>query len=320
MRVLYIGGTGEISAACVDASAQAGHKVSVFNRGKTGATTDPNITYFHGDLGETDPYRALEHETFDVICQFLAFSPDQIKKDVEFFRERCRQYILISSASVYEKLPGAPIITESTPLTNPHWQYAQQKIACEAWLKNSDIPFTIVRPSHTYRTRMPGTVIHGDHQTWRILNHKPIIIHGDGESLWTLTHANDFANAFLKLFLNPATQREAFHITSDQPSSWNNIIASSGAVMGVEPETIHIGTDQLVETKPEWTGPLLGDKANSLMFDNTKLRAAIGDWQAEINLIHGLKLAWEIAEQRISSYSPDPELDREIDRLISEVA
>ena len=320
MRVLYIGGTGEISTACIEASLEAGHDISVFNRG-TSNNFSGEVTQYRGDLQSHDPFLPLKDLWFDAVCQFIAFTPDQIEADIAFFQNRCDQYVFISSASVYQKPPPQPVTTESTPLENQYWPYAASKIASEKKLTDlcadAKCDYTIVRPSHTYRTRLPGAVIDGDHQTWRMLNNLPIIVHGDGSSLWTLTHATDFAKAFVALLGNEKATGEAVHITNDTTYSWNQIIETVAEVLRVEPQIIYCDVDLMIETNAEFRGPLLGDKANSMTFDNRKLEAITGQRANSIELKPGLQLAWQFAERKQTGYQPDPRQESLINRLIS---
>lgn len=317
-RVLYIGGSGEISTACIEASLHRSDEVAVFNRGNS---VNDRVQQFTGDISARDAYQSIKDQRFDVVCQFLAFQPKDIERDVEFFKSRCQQYIFISSASVYQKPSQQDITLESTPLDNPFWPYAQAKIACEEKLISlagqHGLNYTIVRPSHTYRTRLPGAVINGYHQTWRMLNHKPVIVHGDGQSVWTLTHANDFAAAFAKLVGNEAAFNQDFHITRDNADSWQHILETVAETIGVEAEIVAIPTQQLIEQVPDWRGPLLGDKANSMQFNNDKVRSVIGEWQCEVSLSEGLSMAWQETRPRLTDFSPSEAEDAQIDQLIS---
>ena len=316
-KVLYIGGSGEISAACVEHSLSLGHEVSVFNRGNQPIDGVRNIK---GDVYKPNPYQTLADKSFDVVCQFLAFDTKTVKEDLDFFSSRCEQYIFISTASAYEKPCQYHVITEQTPLSNPFWEYSRKKIACENLLvEQSSLPFTIVRPSHTYRRRLPGAVIDGNHQTWRLLNNKPIVVHGDGQSIWTLTHAADFARAFCCLFLNSKALGSAFHITDDQAHTWDNLMLSSAKALGLAAELVHVSSERLVYHQPMWQGPLLGDKSNSMMFDNRRLKQVIGDWQCEVGLESGLQQAGQVVLDHLAKgYEPDKKLDELIDRIVEE--
>ena len=212
MRVLYIGGTGEISRACVDRSVAFGHDVTVFNRGRQ-ADDLPGVTRVVGDVRDEDALQALAAQNYDVVCQFLAFDTDAVQRDIRHFGGRCGQYLFIGTASSYRK-PHGGVVTEATPLGNRYWLYSRKKADCEAVLRQAHaagaLPVTIVRPSHTYRTRLPSTVVDGLHLAWRLQRHQPVVVHDEGASRWTLTHADDFANAFVRLFGVAASLGEAF--------------------------------------------------------------------------------------------------------------
>lgn len=325
-RVLYIGGTGEISHACMNESLRAGHTVTVFNRGSASLSLPAQVEHVQGDLRTRDPYRVLGDRTWDVICQFLAFEPDNVTLDLKTFSNRCAQYLLISSASAYEKPCRNYLITEQTPLENPYWSYSRKKAACEQAIEQffsaltvaaSRCAYTVVRPSHTYRTRLPGAVTDGDHQAWRIMNGKPVIVHGDGQSLWTLTHAEDFAHAFVRLYLNPAAFDQIFHITASTANTWDIILAAVGEALNTKPKLCHVATDTLIRYQPNWIGPLLGDKANSIIFDNSQISAAIGGWDCSIPLNDGFQSAADHVKKRLKAgYRPNPEQDALLDRII----
>lgn len=321
LRVLYVGGTGEISQACVDASLAAGHEVTTFNRGNQNSTGH-QVECVTGSLLDAAPYCALADKEFGVVCQFLAFDTQQVRKDIEFFKDRCGQYIFISTASAYQKPHPGGVITEQTKLDNPFWEYSQKKIECEVALRrlcaDANLAFTIVRPSHTFRTRMPGAVIDGDHQSWRMLKGKPVIVHGDGQSLWTLTYATDFAQAFTRLFGNPKALNQDFQITKDHAHTWDSIVQTSAQIIGCAANIVHVTPEALIRDRDAWYGPLLGDKANCVEFSKEKLVDAIGDWSCAISLEHGISLAWQFAQQRITNdYRPDESLDALVDKIIS---
>ena len=245
MRVLYIGGTGEISAACVARSVEVGHEATVFNRGQRHEPLPEGVRRITGDLNDEAAYGALGSERFDVVCQFLAYDLEQVRRDVEVFGGRCGQYVFISTASAYQKPPTGYVITEATPLENPYWPYSRAKAACEAFLmpQHADgrLPVTVVRPSHTHRTRFPGGMVGGDDWAWRMLHDKPLVVHGDGTALWTLTYATDFAVPFVGLFGKAAALGEAFHITRHMEAfAWDRIYTEMGRALGVEPRLVHV--------------------------------------------------------------------------------
>lgn len=201
-RVLFIGGTGEISFPCVEEAVRIGHDVTVFNRGHASEKIPAEVSIVRGDLHDAQAYRALAGGQFDVVCQFVAFDLADIQRDVTVFAGHCSQYVFISTASAYEKPPQSYVITEETPLKNPYWVYSQQKADMESHLmdqhRSGRLNVTIVRPSHTVRKKFPGGIVRGDDWAWRLQNHKPILIHGDGTALWTLTHASDFVRPICK--------------------------------------------------------------------------------------------------------------------------
>lgn len=321
MKVLYIGGTGEISQACVAQSVTIGHQVTVFNRGHREDKLPDTAEQLVGDLRDNEAYASLADRDFDVVCQFLAFDTSTVQRDIDLFSGHCRQYVFISTASAYQKPLDGHVVTENTPLENPFWAYSRKKAACEALLAecSDKLPATIVRPSHTYRTRFPSPVIDGDHLAWRILNNKPVPVPDDGESLWTVTHSEDFARAFTELLGRAEAVDTGFHITNEVAHSWNDIVNAVGTTLGRQPVIHHAATDTLVGYKPEWEGPLFGDKSNSMQFDNSRIRSAIGPWVCEISLQHGLDLVNEYVHARLSAgYTPDGTLDELVDRIVAD--
>jgi nucleoside-diphosphate-sugar epimerase len=298
-----------------------GHEVTVFNRGLRNEVVPAGVEHVSGDLRDDQIYSQLPAGNFDVVCQFLAYDTDTVQRDVDLFSGRCTQYVFISTASAYQKPHPGGLVTEDVPLVNPFWAYSRSKAACEALLTadigDDRLPVTIVRPSHTYRTRYPSTVVDGDHLAWRILQGKPVIVHDQGESLWTLTYSEDFARAFTLLLGNPEAVGGTYHITSDEAPSWNAIIEAVGETLGKQPEICGVPSATLIEQKPEWEGPLLGDKSNSMRFDNSSVRTVIGSWECEITLQDGLQRVCPYVERRLDAgYLPDAELDALIDRMI----
>lgn len=320
-RVLFIGGTGEISFACVEAAVKAGHQLSVFNRGNSKESLAPEVKKIVGDINDDALYENLAAEKFDTVCQFIAYDTNTVKRDIDTFAGNCEQYIFISTASAYQKPWTEGVITEATPLDNPFWEYSRMKIDCEKLLMqahtDNKLPVTIVRPSHTYRKRLPGTCFPGDHMAWRILNNKPIIVHDDGESLWTLTHADDFARGFIGLIANESALGEDFHITSDEAYSWNEILKLVGTAMDCPITAVHVPADTLIDYSEFWRGPLKGDKTNSLVFDNSKVRSVVAEWKCEISLQEGLASAAEFTRALMANnYQPDERLDLLMDRIL----
>ena len=278
MRILFIGGTGQISYPCVERAVAQGHDVSVFNRGQREAQLPAGVTSIIGNLAGPE-YADLAKAQFDVVCQFIAFTPDQVARDIEIFTGHCGQYIFISSASVYEKPPRHYVITEETPAINPYWPYSQAKIACEELLLASEnLAWTIVRPSHTVRTGLPIMIGDADVMARRMLDGEPTIVAGDGHTPWTLTRSVDFAVPFVGLFGKPAALNDIFHITGDRAHVWDDIQKAIASLLGVEARIVHVPTDTLVRYNPEWVGPLLGDKAWTAIFDNSKIKSVVGDF------------------------------------------
>ena len=315
MRVLYIGGTGEISFDCIHESVRLGHEVAVYNRGRNNAGLPASCRLIIGDVDDDASYGALAAENFDVICQFRLFTPEALRRDLEVFAGRCGQYVFISSASAYRKpVRGLPI-TEATPLGNPHWAYSRAKADMEALLRAQDeLPYTIVRPSHTYRTRMPAPL---GGEVSRLLRGKPVVIHGDGESLWTVTHAQDFARPFARLLGNRGALGEAFHITNDRQWSWNEIFDAIAAALGIPSyAVVHVASDTLVRYRREWEGPLLGDKSASVIFDNGKVKSVVGAFDCPIDPWEGMRMVAEGYPPRADAF--DPSLDALFDRIVAD--
>jgi len=323
MRVLFIGGTGEISTACVRRCVEAGHEVAVFNRGKTDEELPAAVRRITGDLKDDAAYAALGQEHFDAVCQFVAYDLAAVRRDAEVFAGRCGQYVFISTASAYQKPPTRVVITEDVPLANPFWPYSQTKAEMEAFLLRQHaerrLPVTIVRPSHTIRTRFPGGIGRGDDWAWRILQGRPVIVHGDGTSLWTLTYATDFAVPFVGLLGKERALGEAFHITRHMESHpWDAIFQAMGRALGAEPRIVHVPTDTLVRYNADWAGPLLGDKTWSVVFDNSKVMSVAGRFECRVSLDEALRLAAEHYRRRAPAYTPDEKAHAFLDRIACE--
>jgi len=302
MRVLFIGGTGTISSACVRLAVKHGMDVSTVNRGISDRR-DPQVEAFIADATDIEQLRnALSGRAFDVVVDFRAFTVGEVRERLELFRGRVGQYVFISSATVYQKPPTQIPIVESTPLSNPGWSYAENKIASEAILnaayRDEQYPITIVRPSHTYDERTPP-VYGGWTQIERMRQGKPVIVHGDGTSLWTLTHSRDFAVGLLGLLGDPRTLGHAFHITSDDVLSWNQIFGIlAAAARSAPPRLVHITSETIATADPDWGHALLGDMAHSLVFDNSKIRRFSPDFTTRTPFPLGARemIAWFDAE------------------------
>ena len=319
MRVLFIGGTGIISSACSELALQNGIDLYLLSRGQSIRPVPAGATVLHGDIRQPAAVlAALGDLTFDAVVNWVAYTPDHVQSDLELFRRRTTQYVFISSASAYQKPPGFLPIRESTPLVNPFWQYSRDKAACEAFLEQAGrqegFPFTIVRPSHTYdRTLLP---FHGGYTTVaRMRSGKPVVVHGDGTSLWTLTHHRDFAVGFVGLLGNPHALGQSFHITSDEWLSWNQIYTIIAQAAGAEPRLVHVPSELIARYDPEWGSSLLGDKAHSIIFDNSKIRQLVPQFQPAIPFWQGAQeiIAWYDAD--VSRQVVDPYVDDVQNRL-----
>lgn len=324
MKVLYVGGTGEISYACALASAAVGQDVTVFNRGRSDEALPAGVTSIVGELNDAT-YRGLGTRGFDVVCQFVAYEPAQVEQDVKIFGGRVGQYLFISTASAYQKPPSDWLLTERTPLGNPYWPYSQTKADMEGMLFAAHaagrLPVTVVRPSHTYRRRFPGTFVSGDDHVWRMLSGRPVIVHGDGTGLWTYTHASDFARPFVRLLGNAKALGEAFHVTRAEATTWNDIFAAVARSLGVErPAFVHVPTATLVKYNAEWAGPLWGDKAWPVQFDLSKLKSVVGEFSCEVGMEEGLAAVAAYYRKRAAAYVPDEKLHALIDRIAREQA
>ncbi len=310
MKALFIGGTGTISMSITRALAETDWDLTLVNRGNRVDRIPANIHQITCDINNEDELlNLIRDEEYDVVADFIAFVPDQVHRDVRLFEGRCAQYIFISSASVYQKPLSHYAITESTPASNPFWQYSQAKIACEEYLlrhyRQTGFPITIVRPSHTYADGSIPLSFHSPKGCWteieRMRSGKPVILHGDGSSLWTVTHSIDFAKGFIGLMGNIHSIGESVHITSDESLTWNQIYASIGKALGVEPRIAHISTDMLVRLDSSLDGPLNGDKAHSVVFDNSKIKRLVPGFTATIRFDEGIR-------QSISALMERPEL------------
>ena len=301
MTVLFIGGTGNISTACSKLSLEKGHEVYLLNRGNITRPGLEKAKHIQVDINDAGNVKdAIKDIQFDVVVNFIAFTPDEIERDIELFKEKTNQYIFISSASAYQKPLLHPIITESTPLKNPYWKYSRDKIDCENVLTRAyreiDFPMTIVRPSLTYETVIPVAIGSWDDYTIidRIKKGKKIIVHGDGNSLWTITHSRDFAKGFVGLLGNQQAIGHSFHITSDEILTWNQIYEAVAEAAGAKPNIVHISSHficKVAETMGMdymW-GNLLGDKAVSVVFDNSKIKSFVPDFKATIPFKTGIK-------------------------------
>lgn len=298
MKVLFIGGTGNISSAVTDLALQQGIELWHLNRGQQSLFPLPaGVQTIHADIRDPkSAAKSLSDHEWDCVVNWITFTPEQAQADIDLFRGRTKQFIFISSASAYQTPPASPFITEETPLDNPFWDYSRKKAACEhLYLDAQDFPATIVRPSHTYNTVIPTGPGSWDYAVVRRLKAGgPAVIHGDGSSLWTVTHSLDFAKGFTGLLGREDTIGEAFHITSDESLTWNQIYTTIADVFECEPNFVHIPSDFIAKIDPDFSGPsLLGDKTHSVIFDNSKIKAFVPDFEATISFREGLNMVRE---------------------------
>ncbi|WP_169581200.1 SDR family oxidoreductase [Microbacterium thalassium] len=320
-RVLFIGGTGTISAACVHRSVGAGDEVTVLNRGSSRRPLPEGVRELVADVRDPDSLRdAVGDAEFDVVADFLSFTPAHVQAALDRFEGRTGQYVFISSASAYEKPPRRLPVTESTPLRNPYWQYSRDKIACEDVLvaahRERGLPVTIIRPSHTYDEALMPT-LGGWTDITRMRAGRPVVIHGDGTSLWTITHSDDFAVAFAGLLANPEAIGDAFTITGSHAPTWNQIYGWLAAAAGVdEPDFVHVASETIAAFAPDLGPGLVGDKAHSMLFDNAKVTALVPEFRTTITFDEG-------ARRLVAHYDAHPELqggDESRDALFDRIA
>lgn len=324
MKALFIGGTGNISSACVELALSRGIEVTLLNRGTSGRPVPNGAQVVNGDIRDPQSVRAaLGSRSFDVVAEFVAFTPEHIETDLELFRGRTGQYIFISSASAYQTPPAILPVTESTVLDNPYWEYSRNKAACEERLvrayREEKFPITIVRPSHTYSA--PYVPVEGGWTTIdRMLRGEPVIVHGDGTSLWTLTHATDFAKGFVGLMGNAHAIGESFHITSDEWLTWNQIHEILAAAAGVKPTLVHVPSDLIAAYDKAWGESLLGDKTHSFILDNSKVKRLVPDFICTTPFSRGAEeiIAWHMADP--ARQQVDPAFNALCDRILQAYA
>ncbi len=333
-RALFIGGTGIISTAIVKRLAEDPvWEVWVLNRGNRAQVLPEGVNLIVADINnEKDVLDKLGDMEFDTVCEFIGFTPAQVERDYRLFKGRTRQYMYTSSASAYHKPAAGYIITEGTTLANPYWQYSRDKIACEEYLmkmyRENGFPVTIIRPSHTYDERNIPLGVHGKNGFWQVIKRmmegKPVIIQGDGSSLWTLTWNADFAVGYTGLMGNPHAIGEAFQITSDETLTWDQIYKTIADALGTELKAYHVSTDFLRAVGDKYgydfTGSLLGDKSVSVVFDNTKLKRAVPDMETKVRFDTGVKYALDyVLSHPEECQKEDPEFDAWCDRVIDAI-
>lgn len=327
MKVLFIGGTGTISMAITRKLADRKDiELYLLNRGTRNNNIPNNVKTIIADINDEEKVSELIKDiSFDCVCDFIGFTVDQVERDYRLFKDKTRQYIYISSASAYHKPSKNYLITEATTLANPYWEYSRNKIKCEEYLmkqyRENNFPVTIVRPSHTYDERSVPLGVHGKNGSYqvikRMLEGKRVIVHGDGTSLWTMTHNSDFAQGFIGLIGNPHAIGEAFQITSDETLTWNQIYECIARALNVEYKPYYVSSEFLAATSDyDYTGSLLGDKACSVVFDNTKLKRVVPEFKAVVHYEDGVRKTIENVLSNPELQKEDPEFDKWCDDVI----
>lgn len=327
MKVLLIGGTGTISSAITKALIEKNEEVYLLNRGYRNDEFKGNVKeIIVKDVNdEEEAKKAIGDQKFDVVCEFIGFVKSQLERDVRLFEGKTKQFMYISSASAYNKLCRDYVITEGTSLANPYWQYSRDKIECEEFLmkmyREKGFPATIIRPSHTYCEREVPLGVHGQRGSYQVLKRmlegKRVIIHGDGTSLWTMTHNSDFAKGFIGLMNNPRAIGEAFQITSDETLTWNQIYECVAKALGVKLNPYYISSSFLSDVSDyDYTGSLIGDKANSVVFDNTKLKRTVPGLNMNVRFEEGIKKTVDYVLTHKECQKEDAEFDAWCDRVI----
>ena len=328
MKALFIGGTGTISSAITAQLAAQGCELYLLNRGNRNGDLPEGVHVLQGDINDEEQVKQLiRGMTFDVVADFIAFTTEHVERDYRLFAGAAKQYIFISSASIYQKPLSDYRITESTPLSNPYWEYSRNKIACEEYLmkqyREQGFPVTIVRPSHTYVDRGIPLGVHGSKGSWqvarRMLEGKPVIIHGDGTSLWSMTHNSDFAKGFIGLMGNIHAIGESVQITSDESVTWNQIYEIIADALGVKLNVVHVPSEFLAACSygVDYRGGLLGDKAHSVVFDNSKLKRLVPDFVATVRFDQGVKQTVAYILSHPECQAEDPAFDAWCDKVIA---
>lgn len=326
MKVLFIGGTGNISIASTRLVLERGHELFLLNRGiSSGTALKPaGAHWIQADINHFESVKsALQGHNWDVVVDWIAYEPRQVEQDIQLFLGRTSQYIFISSASVYQKSLSYSLITESTPLENPFWQYSRDKIACEQRLGRAfteqAFPVTIIRPALTYGESWIPSAVGGHDYTLvqRMKKHKKIVVHEDGQSFWVMTHNTDFAKGLIGLLGNQAAIGEAFHITSDEVLTWDQIYRIIGEAAGIEPHLIHIPSEFIGCFDERLKGSLLGDKAHSMVFDNSKIKEFVPGFQATVSFAEGVRQSIRWFEAVADRQKVNADLDRLMDRIVA---
>ena len=328
MKALFIGGTGTISMAITkQLAANPDWELYLLNRGTRAQELPEGVKTITADINnEQQVAEVIRDINFDCVCDFIAFVPAQLERDYRLFKGKTKQFMFISSASAYQKPLSDYKITESTPLANPYWEYSRNKIACEEYLmkqyREAGFPITIIRPSHTYDERNVPVGAHGDKGSWQVLKRmmegKPVIIQGDGTSLWTITHNSNYAKAFIGLMGNIHAIGEAYHITTDESVTWNQIYAIIADELGVELKPYYVPSDFLDEVgKYDYRGGLIGDKSNTVVFDNSKVKRAVPGFTCTVRADQGLRKTGPHMLANPELQQDDPEFDLWCDKVIA---
>ena len=328
MKILMIGGTGTISSAITRQLAESEHELWLLNRGNRQAELPEGVRQIVADVEDEQLVNEkLGDMQFDVVCEFIGFLPEQVARDIRLFKGRTRQYVYISSASAYHKPARGYVINEGTTLANPYWEYSRNKIACEELLmkhyREEGFPVTIIRPSHTYCERSVPLGVHGLKGSWqvvkRMMEGRPVLIQGDGSSLWTMTWNEDFARGFIGLLGNPHAIGEAFQIMSDETLTWTQIYQAVADALGVELKPYYVSSSFLADVAPkayDLEGALLGDKAVSVVFDCSKLKRAVPGFQAHVRFEEGIRRTIDHILKHPELQEEDPEFDSWCDKVI----
>ena len=327
-EALFIGGTGTISMAITRSLAKnEGWHLTLLNRGNRKADIPDGVDVINVDINDEEAAaKVLEGKNFDTVCDFIGFVPSQLERDYRLFKGKVKQFMYISSASAYGKPVADYRITEGTALANPYWEYSRNKIACEDFLmkkfREEGFPVTIIRPSHTYDERSIPMGVHGSKGSFQVIKRmmegKPVIVHGDGTSLWTMTFNEDFAKGFIGLMGNPHTIGEAFQITNDESLTWNQIFKTIADALNVEYKPYYVSSHFLAKVgkKYDLEGGLIGDKANSVVFDNTKLKKAVPGFAPSIRFEEGVRRCLDYILSHPECQVEDPEFDEWCDSII----
>ena len=325
MKILFIGGTGIISMASTALAAKCGLDITVLSRGQHAAQLPAGVKTLVADANDSALVQKLGNESFDAVVDWIAFTPADIERDLKLFRGRTRQFVFISSASAYQKPQTNYLITESTPLANPYWDYARNKIACEERLmkaySDEGFPVTIVRPSLTYGETLIPLVLNSWQQSYtavdRMIRGQKLVVPGDGSSLWVVTHNTDFAKGLVGLLGHPQAVGHAFHITSDEVLTWDQLFRIVGGAVSVEPQLVHIPSDFIAACLLEKKGTLIGDKSVSVVFDNSKIKRFVPGYSATTTFAEGIRqsLAWFNANPTRKQI--DHQVNATMDKLIS---